>query len=369
MSKVILFIITSLNMGGAEVQVFLLSKELRRRGYIVHLISMIYPKNFVDELESNGVVVHSLNMRPGIASLSALYDCLRIVTSISPDIVHSHMFHANVFARALRILSLFKFKLISTAHNVDETEGSLIRYWLYRSTRSLSSFNTNVSRIAFDKYVRLKLIDPDEGAYVPNGVSLESIDTDPFYVRTLFEDLKNKFIWLAAGRLVKAKDYPNLIDAVAVLRSYDNNFCVLIAGDGDEYNVLNDQIRSLNLTDSIKLLGVRQDLGLLMSSVDAYVMSSRWEGLPLVLLEALSHGKAIVATNVGGVSEIVGEHSGGELVPSANPKILADRMLRIMKESSDSLAARGVLAKKSVTKYSIESVTSKWVQIYSNYWD
>lgn len=365
MNNSVLLIITGLNMGGAEVQVFNLAKELKQRGWNVHVMSMISPKHFVQELSDIGVSVHTLGMKPGIPSLASIFAGLRLVRSISPSVVHSHMYHANIFARVLNLLSLKQLYLICTAHNIDETEGSLFRYWLYRTTKQLADLNTNVSSVAFSHYIRKRLINKKHGLHVPNGISLPIRTVNSNHIRTLFPEVGSKFIWLAAGRLVPAKDYPNLISAVEKLSALGLDFCVLIAGEGPLQRYLAEEIGARGLGDYIRMIGLRRDLDLLMASTDAVVLSSAWEGLPMVLLEALSYGKPIVATDVGGVSEIVGEHSGGEIVPKSDANKLAEAMRQIMIEPASLRLVRNQRARHIAAQFDIKSITSQWEGIYS----
>ena len=345
------------------MQVYKLAKLLKTRGWGVTIVSMIPPLHFFEDLERSGVRVLSLHMRPGVPSITAIFRALRITLIVRPLIVHSHMFHANLLTRVVRVLSGFKFPLICTAHNIDETEGSSFRYWVYRLSRRVSSLNTNVSKIAFEHYVREKLIDRSFGMYIPNGVEIDrdlakQTKPSPLIVEA------NTFVWVAAGRLVPAKDFLNLIGAVELLYDSRLKFKVFIAGEGPLFDDLQAKINCLPNPDVIKLLGMRKDLQQLFSVADSVVMSSAWEGLPMVLLEALALGKPIVATDVGGVSEVIGPFSGGELVAKSDPAALASAMKKLMQESSAVRAGRSHRAQQFARKFDIENVATEWEEVY-----
>lgn len=363
MAKTLTFLVTGLNVGGAEVQVCLLAQTMAQRGWLVHVISLIEPENFTDQLAAAGVTVHSLGMTPGRASIGALMRCVKLIKKIRPSVVHAHMYHANILARVVtKIVSTVP--LICTAHNVDETEGSKARYWLYRLTKRWAQINTNVSQKAFEHYVGLKLISTEAGKYVPNGILPNVVSCDRPKVLAEFGINRNTFVWLAAGRLVPAKDFSNLISAAKILAEGRLDFRILIAGEGPLFEALGTEITNANLNETVKLIGLRRDLNRLMSASDALVMSSAWEGLPMVLLEALTLGRPIVATDVGGVGELVGPKSGGILVPPKDAPSLAAAMTTLMCEPSENLSHRADLALHASESYHINYVADIWEGLY-----
>ena len=99
------FVTTSLMLGGAEGQVFLLAAEAKRRGHEVSMVTMRDPEAFEDELRTLGIPLHSLAMRRGVGDPRALVRLARLVRAERPDVVHSHMVHANLLARLTRLLA------------------------------------------------------------------------------------------------------------------------------------------------------------------------------------------------------------------------------------------------------------------------
>ncbi len=116
----VLFVITTLALGGAETQVASLATELRARGWRVAIACLIEPTAHWGRLEEKGIKVHSLGMRKGVPDPRALLRFRALVHRFKPDLVHSHMFHANLFARMARLFCCFP-ALICTAHNLRET--------------------------------------------------------------------------------------------------------------------------------------------------------------------------------------------------------------------------------------------------------
>ncbi len=135
---------------------------------------------------------------------------------------------------------------------------------------------------------------------------------------------------LAVGRLVYSKAHEILIASMpAVLKKFPNAKAG-ICGDGILRSTLEEQIRALGLSDSVKLLGHSDHVAKFLGSADVFVMPSLWEGLPIALLEAMSAGLPIVATRVEGVEEVVTEGEQGLLVPIEDTTALAEAIIKLL---------------------------------------
>ena len=135
---------------------------------------------------------------------------------------------------------------------------------------------------------------------------------------------------LNVGGLRKPKGHIILLEAAAILKKKGISFSLVIAGEGKLRPDLERAIEKLRLVSNVCLLGQRDDIPELMSAADIFVLSSLWEGLPGVVLEAMASGLPVVSTNVGGVSELVVENETGFLVPPKNPQLLAEAIERML---------------------------------------
>jgi glycosyltransferase involved in cell wall biosynthesis len=123
--------------------------------------------------------------------------------------------------------------------------------------------------------------------------------------------------------------------------------------------------RSLGVEGRVRFLGVRRDVAELMSAADGYVLSSAWEGMPVVLLEAGATGIPIVATAVGGNREVVLDGRTGFLVPPGDPAALATAMLRLAELPPDQRRRLGQLGREHIdTRYSLPHVIDLWEEMY-----
>jgi glycosyltransferase involved in cell wall biosynthesis len=359
----ILFVLTGLAYGGAETQLVRLATRLKSRGWEVSVVSLMPPKAYVEDLEAAGIPVFSLGIRRKLPDLGPVLRFARIIRKWRPDIVHSHMVHANLLARIVRFLAPIPV-LICSARSIDE--GGRFREILYRLTDSLCDLTTQVSQAGLERYVRMGAVPRHKIRYIPNGV-----DTERFKPN-LEDRLKFRkelgvdgFVWLAVGRFDPPKDYPTMLQAFARVVHKHSNTILLIAGDGPLRKTMENLARELGIEKRTKFLGIRRDIPQLMNAADAYVMSSSWEGMPNVLLEASATGLPIVATDVGGNREIVLDGVTGFLVPPRNPEALARTMLRIMDLSDEERKEMGKRARKHIeVKFNLDRVVDLWEILY-----
>ncbi|HLO18740.1 MAG TPA: GT4 family glycosyltransferase PelF [Anaerolineales bacterium] len=172
---------------------------------------------------------------------------------------------------------------------------------------------------------------PERVLTIPNGIQLlpvkkKSAETSQ---KTLSIPAGYAFL-LSVGRLVHEKAYEVLIQAIDIVVKEYPNMMLAIAGSGVLEDELRRLIEKLHLDDKIRLLGNRHDVHDLMANADVFVMSSRSEGMPMALLEAMGFGLPVVITRVGGLEEVVEDQTQGLLVPPEDPQELAKAILKLL---------------------------------------
>jgi glycosyltransferase involved in cell wall biosynthesis len=361
--KRILFLVTGLAYGGAETQVVYLATRFKSRGWEVGVVSLIPPKAYIEDLEKADVLVFSLDIWRKLPDPRPILRLVQIIRKWQPDVVHSHMVHANLLARIVRPLAPFPV-LVCTAHNIDE--GGRLREVLYRLTDPFCDLTTQVSQAGLERYVHVGAVPRHKICYIPNGVDTERFKPnleDRLKVRK--ELGVEGFVWLAVGRFDPPKDYPNMLQAFARVVHKHLNTMLLIAGDGPLRKTMENMTRELGVEKHVKFLGIRRDIPQLMNAADAYVMSSEWEGMPMVLLEASACGLPIVATNVGGNAEIVLDGQTGFLVPPKSPEALSRAMLRMMDLPEEVREKMGKQARKHIeSNFSLDRIVDCWEALY-----
>jgi len=360
----IVFVVNALTHGGAEIQVSRLARGLARRGWKAAVVSMIPPEALVPELEAAGVTVHCLGMQPGVPNPLAILRLRRILNDARPQIVHSHIAHANILSRVTRMVASVPV-LVCTAHNTNE--GGRLLMLAYRYTDWLADLTTNVSVAGVRRQLEVRSARPDRIQFMPNGLDLEQFRPDPVRREETRQCLGvgDRFVWLAAGRIEEAKDYPNLLRAAAEVGTRRPDALLLIAGQGKLEGEVRALAGELGLVERVRFLGVRRDIAALMNAADAYVMSSRWEGMPLVLQEAAAVGLPVVATDVGGNGEVVCHGESGHLVPANDPPALASAMLEVMGLAPSQRHEMGQRGRSHVeSRFGMEHVLDRWEALY-----
>lgn len=364
MPRRILYVVTGLGWGGAESQVIDLAAQFQARGWKVAVATLLDYAERRDALDALGIPVHTLGMNRGVPDPRAVLRLARLVRDFAPTVLHAHMVHANLLTRITRLLAPVPV-LISNGHNVNE--GAAWRIAAYRLTDRLTDLTTNVSEAAVARAVERGAAPPHRIQFMPNGIDLQRFHGDPTARDALRERLSidDRFVWLAVASFEDQKDYPNLLRALARIKDHACRPLVLAVGDGPRREAIETDAGQLELLNNIRFLGVRNDVPALMSAADAYVMASAWEGLPMVLLEAAASALPIVATDVGGNSQIVKEGETGVLVPPADAEALATSMLAMMSRTQKEREAMGESGAQFVrATFGLENVVDRWETVY-----
>ena len=165
--------------------------------------------------------------------------------------------------------------------------------------------------------------------------------------------------------MTEAKAYPDMVEAFGQVNAHRPAARLLIAGIGPLEELLRERIRAAELTDEITPLGLRSDIPALMQAADGFVMSSAWEGLPMVLLEAGASALPIVATDVGGSRDAVLDGTSGYLVPARQPQDLARAMRTVMELPDDERQAMGGAGRAHVIQtFDLDAVVDRWEALY-----
>jgi glycosyltransferase involved in cell wall biosynthesis len=354
-----------MGMGGADKLLLTAAQEMRARGHEVLIASLTPLGPMGLEARSMGIPTESLEMRRGFPDPRGLVRVVHLTRSWRPDVVHSHMIHANLMARALRLLVPLP-ALISTIHNIYE--GGLAWMAAYRLTNRLVDQMTIVSQAAADRFVTESIIPKELLRVLPNGLDITPFQNVPAGARESLRrsmGLDGEFVWLAVGRFEVAKDYPNMLRAFAKVRELDDRAVLLLVGQGSLQGEAESLSRDLGLASTVRFLGVRNDVPELMSAADGYVLSSAWEGMPIVLLEAAAAGLPIVATVAGGNHEVVSDELSGFLVPPRDSDALSRAMLRLMGLPEAQRRGMGERGRENIRiHHGLTRMVDQWEDLY-----
>lgn len=359
----VLFLITGLKLGGAELQVASLANLFVQDGHAVAIVSLTIGQEVTLDPR---VEVHVLGMRKTPWSmLDALAAAHRLVRQWRPDIIHAHMVHANLFARLLTRLGSYP-PVICSAHSAHE--GGRMRMLAYRFTGGWDALTTHVSAVARQHMIDAGAVRPQRFEVVPNGIDVERFRPDAAVrarTRALLGVHADTPVILNVGRLVPEKDQLTLIHAFARLAE-PRDARLFIAGEGPERDTLANAIdRSPGQAQRIALLGTRKDVPALLNAADVFVLSSRMEGMPLVIGEAMACGLPVVATDVAGVEELLGDRK--DIVPVGDADALARAIARQLRLTSGDSAAEDAAGRRARVErhFSLRTVAQRWLDIYA----
>jgi glycosyltransferase involved in cell wall biosynthesis len=360
----IVYLFTSLGTGGAERQGLAIAERMAARGHTVSLL--ILRPRLAQEWPTKLDVLHLDLRKSPVSVFAGMRQAVRFLRGSKPDLIHSHSFHANIFARLLKLF-VPSVAVISTVHNIYE--GGWLRMLSYRITDRLSRRTVAVSQAAADRFIRLKAIPRNKSMVITNAIDTSEFVPNPNR-RTCTRATMSTgagFIWLTAGRIVPAKDFPNLLGAFETVRAGQPDAQLWIAGEA-----VNEELSPVKsfavggrkgFMDRVRWLGLRRDLPALLDAADGFVLASAWEGMPLVVGEAMAMEKPVVATDVGGVRELLGDT--GTLVPARSSDALAAAMLAVMHMAPGDRAHTVQSARKRILQsFNIDSRIDEWELLY-----
>lgn len=359
----ILLLVTGLAMGGAENQVVSLADKFISRGHKVVLAYMLQPARVLPCNEQVEVVwLGGTKSILGIAK--AYFKLVKVVRQFKPDVLHSHMFHANLLSRLVTLVSNVQ-RLVCTAHNTNE--GGKLRMLAYRLTDRLADEFTNVSEEAVKAFEQKKAAAVGRMLVTHNGIDTQRFSFSPVARQQLRSELgiQHSKVFIAIGRFHEQKDYPNLLDAFSIVSTSQLDAHLLIVGDGELRPQLERKIEVLGLQARVTLLGIRNDIPELLSAADFFVLSSAWEGFGLVVAEAMACERVVIATDSGGVAEVVGDN--GFLVAPRDSEALARSMQEAIDMPDELAKDYGLKSRRYICgRYSLQAVVSRWEEIYQN---
>ncbi|MCE2594048.1 glycosyltransferase [Motilimonas cestriensis] len=347
-------VITALDIGGAETQVYELVKKFKSQGLSVSVISLIKGGSIYSLLLEEKFNLHTLDMDSYCQTPMALFKLLRFCRENKIHILHGHMFHAYILCRLAKLVNR-NLKVISSAHSIYE--GGKIRELLYRMTSFLSNLNTNVSPKACDYFIKNKMSPIDKMLIVPNGICKTKFTRE--------NKIKNNstFHWVSIGRLSKEKDFSTLIKAFELVNN-KVDFKLTIVGTGTEKEKLEKEIIERGLTEKIKIKA-SIDAVYFYNIADAYICSSLYEGFGITLVEALYMELPIVTTDHEGTNFILKGYNNKLIAKKNNPLDLASSIMYLMKKDENERKNEITdVRENSIKEFSIEKISSRWLKLY-----
>jgi glycosyltransferase involved in cell wall biosynthesis/peptidoglycan/xylan/chitin deacetylase (PgdA/CDA1 family) len=357
---------------GGEKVLLDLTRGLMDKGHDLFVVCP-YQGPLIDVLKAEGARVFVIPMRKTY-DLLAIYSLYKFLRKNKIDVIHSHGLLVNILSRVASYLANTRVS-ISTAHiplNLKSRkqaqnllEKLMVPYYLILDNVS-ALFNHRV--IAVSHAVKRDLteqgVDPSRIVVVQNGMDLNGVKRNNRAIKAPLNRNGNYPIVGTITRLSPQKDIPTFLRMANLIIKDVPKTHFVVVGDGEKRRELQDLAENLGLEDHVEFLGYREDALDILNTFDIFALSSLWEGLPIVILEAMAARKPVVATAVDGVTEAVEHGKTGLLVEPRRPDLLAKSVVELI-NNPDRAKTMGKKGREKLEKsFSIERVINTVEQVY-----
>lgn len=355
----VMFVVGNFVAGGAERHLLELWSRIDRERFDVEIACLKREGQFLAEVESLGWRVHDLGVGRrlyGAAGLRGLVRLIGRVWRFRPDVIHGYLFGPNLFAVAAGRACGVRAVVVAK-RNVDAFETprqARVQRLIHRAATHVTAVSEAVAASVVAMGVARTRI-----TVIANGVDAAR------FTPAAAEAARVPPVIGSVGCLAERKDYGTLIDALVLLRSRALDCRAVLIGEGPDRAALERRIEAGGLSDRVRLPGERPDIERLLSGMDVFALSSREEGIPNALLEAMSAGLPCVATAVGGTPEVLRDGETGWLVPPGSPVALADALEQALRDPAEA-RRRGAAARRAVLDgMSIETMVTGHERFYT----
>lgn len=357
------YVIGELGKGGAEWQLYALLRGLDRRRFRPRVYALAPGGYWAGPIRSLGVTVEEF-AHHGSADVRRLGRLRRALRAFAPHILHTILWSGNSYGR-LAAVGLGIPLVIAAERNVIRRPG-----WQIALERLLDRTTTcylvNAEVIAQTLVERHRL-PAHKMRVVRNGLDLAELP--PFVparraARAALGFDPARRLLAQVGRLAPQKDWPTFLAAAAAVVTAVPDVDVLAVGEGSLRSQLEQRAAALGLGSRVRFLGLRHDVPAILAGVDVMGLTSLYEGLPNVVLEAMATGAVVVATDVGGTAELVRDGETGFLVPPRSPASTAQRILAVLADAE--LARRLALAARARVEreFTVEAMVGGTTAVY-----
>lgn len=367
----VVHVISGLGQGGAETVLYRLvtAPQAQTRHIVVSLGDMDI---FGPRLQQAGIEVHALRMK-GIRFLSGLYALRRLLKRLQPDVVQTWMYHADllggIVARSVGLRTVV-WGIRNSGENLHHSSFKA-RAVAWLCARLSSWVPAAIVACAENAARRHKQwgYAADKMTVIPNGYDLSAWQPDPAQALAVRKALgvdEETALLLSVARWNPLKDHPNLLAALARLKRQTQPWVAVLVGEGmtTDNAELMQLIRHFELEEQVRLIGRREDIPAWMAAADIHILSSKAEGFPNVVCEAMVAQALCVVTDVGDAAKIVGDE--GIVVPPRNAEALATGIEKALQQWRDPNLTQQLQAGSAriAAHYSLE----KMVQTYQSLW-
>ena len=353
-----------LAIGGLQQVVVNLCRNIDRDIFDLSVLCLRHKGEFAPEIEKLGINVFTVNRKPNSKNYLSFLDVARILRQEKIDVIHTHNIEPFVEGTLGAILSGVK-SIIHTDHARPFPDE--LRYMIHEWIVSQFAYRVvGVSNHTAANLIKYEKISKRKIRVIENGIdpTLFAKKINPSQKRVELGLHHFDYLIGLGVRLTEQKGISYLLKAMPEILNRFPKLALIIAGDGPLLEPLKKECIQLNIDKNVIFIGSRLDIHEILQILDVYVLPSVWEGLPMVLLEAMASSCPIIATDVGGVATAVKNGKTGLLVESMNPSSLASAVIKMLTEPTmrKNFAEAGL--KLFHENFTVEIMTKKYESLY-----
>lgn len=356
------FCITDLDPGGAERALVQIVRRLDRSRWEPFVICLSPPGALVEDLRAADIPVTCLGVRSRW-DFAVLGKLTRELNARQPRLLQTFLYHANITGRIAGRRARVS-KIVSGIRVAEKR--SRMRLWIDRATSGLVDHHVCVSQSVADFSIKNSRLPPDRVTVIPNGVDVERFSSAAPADLSEFGIPPSARTIISVGRLDPQKAPQVLLEAAQPITAVHSDVHVLFVGDGPLRSVLETEIAGRCLQDRVHFAGWRGDVPELLKASACLALTSAWEGMPNVVLEAMASGLPVVATDVEGCAEVVKSGETGLLVPSGSVPAVTEALRRVLEQPDE--ARRMALAAQAVVRdrFTWDRVAAEYDRLYAS---
>jgi glycosyltransferase involved in cell wall biosynthesis len=360
--KKILFILSSGKLSGGEKVALDIANGLKDDFNFIFYLPEEPQKEFLEYLSDFEVY---FTKDKSIFKISR--NLKEIINKKNPDIVVCHGTRSSIYLKKLLFSLKKNFTFIYVLHGIHFIRRKfplnyIFLFWEIFTNRIFVDRLVCVGEDDFNLAKKLKLINENKLTLIENGIDISGYQNIYYgFLKEKF-NLNNKKVLITICRLHYQKDVKTLIKAINLLR--EKNLILFIIGDGPDRKELEKLVNDLNLNDKIKFLGFQKKVREILKDADIFILSTRWEGLPIVILEAWASKVPVIASNVYGIKSLIESWKNGLLFEFNNEKDLAEKIKILIKnkELKEKLVNGGYL--KIKTEYNLSKMIKRYEKLF-----
>lgn len=348
----ILEVIPDLNLAGAEVMMENLSYYLDKENTLKVVSMYDCDTAITRRMKSRGIDLVFLGKSSGF-DISVVNRLRSIIREFRPDVIHTHLYILLYVILAGGLRS--KRKIFHTVHNVAEKEvPKKLRYIQKIMFRTGKVVPVAISPLVKDSIVRTYGLREEQVPMIYNGVDLVRFSPRDSY------EAHEPFTCIHIGRFSEQKNHDAMLMAMKVLSEKKESVRFIFLGQGELLDRVKKQAEDNGIEDRIEFAGISGDIRPWMDKADVFMLPSRWEGMPITLIEAMAQGMPIVASKVGGVPDMIEQGVHGLLI-KPDGKELAEAILRL-KEDGDLRSQLGQMARIRSKAFDLDTMGNEYTK-------